>query len=56
MLYQKTFERVNNFLCDFMSGEIGKPVVVERAAKPPCFRSRDINRLLDLYKSNKKCV
>jgi hypothetical protein len=44
-------KRSTVFFCGFMSGEIGKPTVVERAAKPPCFKSRDIDFLTFISKT-----
>jgi hypothetical protein len=47
-------ERLTVFLCGFMTGEIEKPLVFGRAAKPRCFKNIDIKKLPVDWKSNKK--
>jgi len=37
-----------------MSGEIEKPLVIDKAAKPRCFRNLDIQKLPVEWRSNKK--
>jgi hypothetical protein len=47
-------ERLTVFFCGFMTGEIEKPLVIGRAAKPRCFKNIDIKKLPVDWKSNKK--
>jgi hypothetical protein len=47
-------ERSTVFLCGFMSGEMEKPLVMGRAAKPRCFRKMDIWKLPVDWRSDKK--
>ena len=42
------------FLCGFMSGEIEKPLVIGKTAKPRCFWNLDIRKLPVEWRSNKK--
>jgi hypothetical protein len=49
-------ESLTVFLCDFMTGEIEKPLVIGRVAKPRCFKNIDINKLPVDWKSNKKIL
>jgi hypothetical protein len=47
-------ERLTVFLCGFISGEMEKPLVIGKAAKPRCFRNLDIRKLPVEWRSNKK--
>ena len=47
-------ERLTVFLYGFMSGEMEKPLVIDKAAKPRCFRNLDIRKLPVKWRSNKK--
>jgi hypothetical protein len=46
--------RLTVFLCGFLCGEIEKPLVIGRAAKPRCFKNIDNQKLPVDWKSNKK--
>jgi hypothetical protein len=47
-------ERLTVFFHGFMTGEIEKPLVIGRAAKPRCFKNIDIKKHPVDWKSNKK--
>jgi len=40
--WKTVHERLTVFLCGFMSGEMGRPLVTLKAAKPGCFWNLDI--------------
>jgi hypothetical protein len=47
-------ERLTVLLCGTMVGEVEKPFVTGKAAKPRCFRNLKINNLLVIWRNNKK--
>ena len=46
-------DRLTVFLCGFISGEMEKPLVIGKAAKPRCFRNLDIRKLPVEWRSNR---
>ena len=51
---KKAKDRLTVVMCANMAGDIEKPVVIGRSAKPHCFRNRDISQLPIVWKHNKK--
>jgi len=47
-------ERITVLLCGNMAGEIEKLLVIEKAAKPRCFKNIDVEKLPVSWYSNKK--
>jgi hypothetical protein len=47
-------ERLTVLLCGNMVGEMEKPLVIGKAAKPRCFKNLKINNLPVIWKNNKK--
>lgn len=47
-------ERLTVLLCGNMLGEMEKPLVIGKAAKPRCFKNMDISKLPVTWRSNKK--
>lgn len=51
---KRSKDRLTVALACSMTGEVLKPLVIGRAAKPRCFRNLDITRLPVTYKNNRK--
>jgi hypothetical protein len=47
-------ERLTVLLCGNMAGEMEKPLVIGKAAKPRCFKNLKMNNLPVIWRNNKK--